>query len=276
MKRLWLLNLALLAVIATLGAIAFLRPGQPPAPAPLTALTGADVTQLRVTRAGQPELRLSRHGDSWRVDAPVAARANAFNVEALLRIASLTAEPLAAAGQPAEYGLKDPQARLWLNDDEIAFGAFHPLNDRQYLLYRGAVYLASSNAFGAVARPWTDYLDTHLLGPQQRLRRLQLPGFSLAFEDGTWVRTPPDKALSGDAINDFVAQWQNASALAVDRYSGRPPIARVVLQFADDPKPLQIGVIARQPEFVLYRKDEGIEYRFPEEVGKHLLTLSSK
>jgi hypothetical protein len=36
---------------------------------------------------------------------------------------------------------------------------------------------------------------------------------------------------------------------------------------------IEFGVLAHKPEFVLYRKDENLEYSFPEETGTRLLRL---
>jgi len=94
-------------------------------------------------------------------------------------------------------------------------------------------------------------------------------------KDGGWQRRPERAALSSDLINDFVIEWQQASALSVQRHSGKRPSAWISLTLASGAKPasVRVGVLAREPELVLYRPDEGLDYHFPAELGKRLLQL---
>jgi hypothetical protein len=273
MKNRWLLNLALLALVAALAAVALLKPGQEPETSPLTTLGTEQIRSVRIVRPEQPELRLERHDAGWRLEAPVAARANPYNVDALLRLAGMPVQALAEAGALAEYGLTSPKATVQFNTIDVALGTLHPLDNRVYALRAGRVLLLPGQIYGAALRPWTDYLDTRLLEAERKPIALRLPGFSVTLRDGTWERTPVDKTLSGDRINNFVSNWHHASAISVHRYSKRTPQAWVELRF-EDGTTLQLGVLTRQPEFVLYRKDEGLEYRFPEDVGRRLLKLS--
>mgnify|MGYP006375554001 FL=1 len=50
---------------------------------------------------------------------------------------------------------------------------------------------------------------------------------------------------------------------------------RVTLTLADgdQQRVIEFGVLAYKPEFILYRKDENLEYSFPEETGTRLLRL---
>ena len=43
---------------------------------------------------------------------------------------------------------------------------------------------------------------------------------------------------------------------------------------AQTPKNLDLGILAYKPELVLYRKDEALEYHFPQEAGERLLNLT--
>jgi len=42
----------------------------------------------------------------------------------------------------------------------------------------------------------------------------------------------------------------------------------------DKTEKLVLGVLAYKPDFVLYRRDENLEYHFTEDTGKRLLTIS--
>lgn len=273
MKNRWLLNAVLLALVAALAALVLLRPGRAPETLPLTTLSADQVATLHIERPDQETVTLARHGADWRMAAPLAARANAHNVATLMQLIGMPAQPLEGAGAAAEYGLDQPRATLRFNDVTVALGTLHPLDNRVYARRGTDVLLLPAQAYGAAMRAWTDYLDTHLLESTRRPVALRLPDFTLELRNGSWERLPPNAALSGDRINDFVSEWRNASAIAVARHSKRPPLATIELRF-DDGSRLTLAVLARQPDFVVYRADEGLEYRFPADVGRRLLTLA--
>ena len=73
------------------------------------------------------------------------------------------------------------------------------------------------------------------------------------------------------------------SALTVARYTGRPVVDRVRVRFAADEgvtnqtrDQLELGILSYKPDFVLYREDENLEYRFTEDTGKRLLNIISE
>jgi len=282
MRSRWLLNLALVILVLGLAAFLFYKRGQeePTDESPLTALAAADITRLRLARPGQKEITLTKTGATWRLTAPLAARANPFNVERLLKLAgadSAVSFP-AITGELGKFGLDKPQARAWLDDEEIAFGALHPINNQIYVRYRDRVHLIQSHYYAPASYRYTQYLDTRLLEEGRKPVRLELPDFTLTLKEGVWRRAPEDKTLSTDRINKFVEEWRHARALGVNRYKKRRALGRVRIAFAADGKTetLTLAILGYKPDFILYRKDEGLEYHFPEETGRRLLNLDDK
>ncbi len=278
LRRRWLVNLALLAVIAALAAFFFYHRQQEQAETgpPLTTIAAPQVTRLQIERPGQSVIVLEKHGEDWRLVAPLKARANRFAVENALRVTAARSELKLDGGEPVHYGLASPQAKLQFGDEVIEFGALHPFRQQVYVRYRGAVHLIPAATLTAVARAPAHFIDGRLIEADRRIVDIRLPGFALALKDGSWQRQPPDKNLASDRINHFVAQWSNAQALAVGPASGRPVLAslRLTLQRGNGkPETLVLGVLAYKPEFVLWRPDEKLEYHFPEEIGKRLLNI---
>jgi hypothetical protein len=39
---------------------------------------------------------------------------------------------------------------------------------------------------------------------------------------------------------------------------------------------LELGILSYKPDFVLYREDENLEYRFTEDTGKRLLDINAE
>ncbi len=283
MKNRWLLNIGLVVLIGALMLLAVYRPGarQEPEGPPLTALSPDSIQRIRLLRPKQAQIVLEKTGEDWRLSAPRAARANSYRVNELVQLAS-TRVPTRFPAVPAElgkYGLDNPLATLFLNDTEIRFGGMHPLDSRLYVLHDGQVQLIPSSAFRAATAPLNDFLNSGLLAEKTKPVAFKFPAFSLKQnEQGAWVRTPALAALSSDRINRFVDEWRYAQALSVAPYAGKPAQERVTITIADGDKTrtLELRVLARKPEFIVYRKDENLEYHFPEDIGSRLMQLKAE
>lgn len=281
MKKRWLLNLSLLAFIAALIVLVKFQPGRSGeggTPAPLLDLQATTVQAVRVARGGE-DIRLSRAGESWRITAPVRARADGIRVDALLRLATVAprARFAASAESLAQYGLAQPQATVWLDQTEIRIGAAHALDDLHYVGYGSEVLLVPGAAVRPALQSQTAFFSTHLLDDGRKPVAFELPAFSVEQVDGVWTLKPANADVSNDQINQFVDEWRYARALSVTRHAGprlRPSV-RVRYASASEAAPgtLHIAILARKPELVLYRADEGLAYHFPAETGDRLLSL---
>ncbi|OGI55785.1 MAG: hypothetical protein A2V58_08620 [Candidatus Muproteobacteria bacterium RBG_19FT_COMBO_61_10] len=280
MKNRWLLNLALVLLVAVMLAIVVYRPGtppQPPAPS-LTALSADGISRVRVLRPNQPEIVLEKSAGAWSLVAPHKARANLFRVNNLLALATAksTGHFDAPAADLVNYGLDQAETRVWLNGQEIRFGSRHPINPQVYVMVDNQVHLIAASYFSGAALAPADFFSHQLLDDGLKPVAFSLPGFKLILDsNGAWQMTPANNELGSDRINTLVDEWRHAQALSVNRYSGKPAHEQAVIRFsADSPlKELTFSILAHKPEFVLYRPDEGLEYHFPEAVGTRLLEL---
>lgn len=283
LTRRWLLNLALLVLVLALGGYAWYRSSRAPVETKptLTTLSADAVEAIEVARPEQPAVRLQRTDGQWRLTAPLNARADSFAIDSLLR---MTQAPIDSTITPADaelarYGLDRPRLTVRLNDTEIRFGEAHPLKDEHYVQYQSRVHLIPNRYYAQAAMPYTNFIDSRLIEPGRKLTGFKLPDFALRLQDSEWRREPGIEALSSDRINGFVDDWRHARALQVEKYGGKKAQQQVVITTEDsDGKPtdLRIEVISREPEFVLYRPDEGLEYHFPQDTARRLLTLSAE
>jgi hypothetical protein len=280
LRRRWLLNAGLLVLIGLLAWLALHRAGQDKdvAEPPLTTLAVETISQLRIERPDHAAIALEKTGTQWTLTAPVRARANPFNVESLLRILTAPGETrFPAGGQDlVKFGLDQPRSRVHYGDVEIAFGSLHPLNNRIYVLHNNEIVLIPAHYLSSAIYPYTNFIDSRLFEERRKITAIKLPDFTLAQQDGAWRKQPPDKQLTSDRLNEFAAEWQNARALGVEKYSGREILDRIEISSVRDDKTekLVLGILAYKPDFVLYRRDENLEYHFTEDTGKRLLTIS--
>jgi Domain of unknown function (DUF4340) len=282
----WRLNLALLIVIAGLGTFAWYRSGhEPKANKPsLTAVKATAVQKIEITRPQHPAVQLERRDGNWRLTAPIAARADSLAVNSLLRAlqapVALKGGITSTGADLARYGLEPPKLTLRFDAATIEFGERHPLKDERYVKYGSAVQLIPDQYYTQAAVPYANLIDSRLIEPGRKLVSIKLPDFALTLKDGVWERTPEIKALSSDRINAFVDEWQHARALQVKPHSDKKPVEETVTLEFEQPggskSDLTIGVIAREPELVLYREDENLEYHFPQDTDQRLLKLNEK
>ena len=280
----WLLNLGLLLLVVLLGlAIVYLRPTeQEPPAAPLTKLKPEDVERARIAFADGGEVRLQKQHQRWVLLMPVQARASRAMINNLLTLATAASalQLPASADNLQKYRLDTPELTVWLNDAEIRVGMEHAFKDARYVLHGNQIHLVSARNVTPAAYRYRNLLDRGLLEEGRAPVAISLPQRSLQLRDGKWEIQPPDATLTPDQINRFVDEWRFAQAFAVESYSNRPAVDRVRLrlqaQATSETETLELAILSVAPEFVLYRADEGLEYRFTEATGKRLLNITGE
>jgi len=131
----WLINLALVAVAALLGAwIALELDGQMRAER-LTAVAAEQVTRIVIERAQRADIVLTRATDGWHMHAPHAGVADPTVVARVLALLHapverwLTLEP----AERAAAGLEPAAIRVRFDALELRVGGVEPLAQRRYV-----------------------------------------------------------------------------------------------------------------------------------------------
>ncbi|MGZ5681811.1 MAG: hypothetical protein ACXWI6_23870 [Burkholderiales bacterium] len=75
---------------------------------------------------------------------------------------------------------------------------------------------------------------------------------------------------SADERNAWVDAWRHASAIRAARGDNHPAPQEITVALKDG-RMISLGVLQREPELVLIRRDETIEYHFFADNGKKLL-----
>jgi hypothetical protein len=270
-----LLNLALLAAVVLLGAYAWLGRKQPGADTfPVSALEPATIVSVRVERPGQPPVALEKRGGAWRMTSPLAARAEPIQVQRLLGFLTAVSRQRLPARDLERFELDNPVAMVTADGATFTLGALNPVTGEQYVQAGDWVYLLDSRRTAEALLPPTRLLSPRLLAEEEVPAGFELGEVSLKQSDGKWLLQPaPAEPVSQDDLNRWVQEWRLALAQQVAPLaSGAKAVAVVRVTLADG-RSVPIEVLAREPETVLARPDEKLEYRFPKAVGERLLAL---
>ncbi|MCW5574530.1 MAG: DUF4340 domain-containing protein [Burkholderiales bacterium] len=271
MKHGWLSLLALLAVAAGLGLLAWLAPARDDNTPPLSALPPAQAQRVSLARPGQPAIELERRDAQWLITAPLRARADEFQV--LRMLALLEARP--AARLPAtdleRFDLQTPLARLTVDGNEYAFGGINTVTREQYVMHGDTVYVVALRHGAALPADPAALIRRVLLQEQEIPSAILLPDFSVRQTGGRWTLTPAAAEAGPDELQAFVDRWRQASAARAEPHDGRKPLAEVRIELREG-APLVFPVLQREPNLVLLRQDNGLQYTFLAGAGQALLT----
>lgn len=275
-----LINLLMFAAVLALGLVTYLEPGRTPAPAVrhLTELTPAAIGDIVIERVGTPQVRLVRRDGQWRLDAPLQARANRYRIEAILGLASaVSLAQLPAAGVDLkQLGLDPPRVQVRLGTVELAVGGTEALDNRRYVRAGETVHLVDDLYYRHLVASPVELVDPALLDPHAKPLGIVLPELSLQLVDGRWILTPPDPAISADAVAALVERWRHASAIELSSCETQPDAAPphwAEVRLADASTPLRWQIRGEGAELVLCRPDLKVAYHFPKQTGEALLAL---
>jgi hypothetical protein len=270
-SSIWL-NALLAAAVAALGAFFYFRPAQDAAiEYPLSALKPWEARSLRIERAGAAPILLDKKQDAWFISAPFAARADASRVQQLLAIVEARAVHRLPAGDRGRFGLEQPEARIIVDGQPFSLGMVSELTREQYVLSGEAVY-AVHPRYGAALPVNAFQMASHqLFGADESPVRIALRDFAVEQHDGKWTLAPRSGDLSQDDLLRWVDEWRLAGALRVEPRSAARSQDEIKVQLKNAGG-FTLGVLSREPELVLARSDEKLQYRFRAELAKRLLS----
>ena len=165
--RRWLINLALLVVLAGLVIVAQVERREVERGTRLTSLAPEAITRLELHRAGEPVIRLQRGDDGWQMLAPFAVAADPDAIDKLLPVVDAqVSRTLPAAGLDlGELGLEPAPLRLLLDGLELGFGGTEPVAAQRYVQVGDMVHLTDDRFLPRLMTPAIELVSRHLLPP---------------------------------------------------------------------------------------------------------------
>ncbi len=237
-------------------------------PLELWRVTAADVTGLRVKKAGEDEYRLTRKDSAWQVGGPFEASALPAIVTPMLNeVAAPRAEKYVAAkaapDKLKEYGLDDPQLRVVVVTDKpeakertllVGKAAADPGRRYAKLAEGEAVFEVGDKLTAALDRGALDLLDRQLLTLDPKaVDRLESKGGAeplvLARQGDAWqvTESPAKTAFAADAaaVDGVLSAWSHLQALHFAAYGPKADLAKYGLD-----KPAATVTVTVQPPAV--------------------------
>jgi hypothetical protein len=275
MKLGWLVNALLLIGVIGLGAYAWHKGGQPKdASYKLSTLTVAGVKKIAVAPRSAPGDTLEKRGETWFLTAPIEARADQTQVQQMLGLLSAASKDKLAATDLKRFDLDPPALRVSVDGQTFSFGGSNPLSQDQYVGTGDGVYLVSAYYASLVPRASERMLTHSLFKESEKAIGFKFKGFSVEQKDGKWMLTPrpsSDKeALSQDDLNRWADDWRYASSLVTQLWTGKPTLDVVEVKLTDGNN-ISFVVVRREPELILARPDEKLQFQFSGEMTRRLL-----
>ena len=275
MKQRWWLNAILALVVVALGAWLYFSPTEKNTEKTdeqfkLFDLQPKQVTLISIERPGQPEIRLEKQGDKWFVTSPFKGRANAIRIDSLLTVLDASSSERFAADNLARFELDKPFIKLTINDQTLSFGTQHPLTNQVYGMINHGVYLISPRYFSLAAAPAHEFASNSLFADDESPIGFSFPFLSLNQQEGKWIADPSKGTTDQDKLNAWADEWRHAMSLTTQPYGGDKAIESFSVTLANG-KTILFKLLQTEPEFVLLREDENLQYHFSRQIGQKLI-----
>ena len=265
LSRRWLINCALIVVIAAL-AWAGLRfdtgPEEKSSPR-ISSLKVEEINQVEL-QLDELKLRLQRVDNGWRITAPIDWPADAANVERLLSILKLESSALAelADVDPQALGLQPPKASLRLNDTILLFGATNNIGGRRYLLIESSLYLLPDVHLAFAAQGLLGVVDRRLLPEPFDITALRLPGLELRLDSGGQWQSSGEAATPQEQLELLVDNWQALPAGRIHPFDPDSDTGELIEARFADGQHIEFRLLATKPEIIIANPRIGLKYHF--------------
>ena len=290
MKKRWLLNLVMLALVAGLVAFLYLRPKasiDAPLQHEISNLKLADFIQVKVEFPAQTPTSFVKINGLWRMTSPYKTRADQISVQRILSIIAAKSLEKFPNTDLAKFGLDNPQLKLKLTkaagDEVFSFGTFNSVTEEQYVGYKDAVYLLPGSYAEAATTQAIELIDKTPLTKNEtkqiagfdfsKLEQWQANALNVDLQDGNWKTNDAKAKITQNDMNEWLDfSWKQAQAKQVELYLPDRKIAYPSFDVKlKDGKHVHFDKISEAPDLLLGRPDEGIMYHFSNDVGFNML-----
>ena len=290
MANKWITNLILLIVLITAGIFAYQSSKEEP-----EIEKGIEVSDLKLSDFNEIELNFPSKAkvhfkitdEHWRILSPVKGRANEFYIYQLLSIFAAKSPEKLSSVDLKKYGLDQPKLKaVFLNKEkmlkeEFIFGTYNPISENQYIKYKDDVFIVNGLFSETASYVPVEFIDKRPIAPYEtiegfnfsRLEQWQKNQLKLIKKGGKWTTKGINVKTTQDDIVEWLSvSWDGLQALSLESYKMDSRLGYKSFDILiNENKKITFYRIQESPQLHLYRKDEGLLYRFPGDLGFTML-----
>lgn len=288
MKSRWLINIGLLLLVLITFFYSWTIFQKEPVESirfELSKFKLSDFNELKIDFPSRISTHFKIVDNHWRMLSPHKARAEELYVYRILSILATSSLEKLSSDDLSKYGLDQPNLKITFLGNNLKevflFGTYNPINEDQYVLYKDNVFLISGGFSETAAFMPTELIEKNPIAKSEkiksfnfsRLEQWQDSRLKLNNINNAWNVEGKNLLITQSDVNEWYEMtWKNIPAKSVKPYKMDERIGYksfdIVLK---DNKKLTFYRIEESPELLLFRKDEGLLYHFPSDLGFTML-----
>ena len=288
MKSRWLINIGLLLLVLITFFYSWTIFQKEPVESirfELSKFKLSDFNELKIDFPSRISTHFKIVDNHWRMLSPHKARADELYVYRILSVLATSSLEKLSSDDLSKYGLDQPNLKITFLGNNLKevflFGTYNPINEDQYVLYKDNVFLISGGFSETAAFMSTELIEKNPIAKYEkiksfnfsRLEQWQDSRLKLNNINNAWNVEGKNLLIAQSDVNEWYEMtWKNIPAKSVKPYKMDERIGYksfdIVLK---DNKKLTFYRIEESPELLLFRKDEGLLYHFPSDLGFTML-----
>ena len=288
MKSRWLINIGLLLLVLITFFYSWTIFQKEPVESirfELSKFKLSDFNELKIDFPSRISTHFKIVDNHWRMLSPHKARAEELYVYRILSVLATSSLEKLSSDDLSKYGLDQPNLKITFLGNNLKavflFGTYNPINEDQYVLYKDNVFLISGGFSETAAFMPTELIEKNPIAKSEkiksfnfsRLEQWQDSRLKLNNINNAWNVEGKNLLITQSDVNEWYEMtWKNIPAKSVKPYKMDERIGYksfdIVLK---DNKKLTFYKIEESPELLLFRKDEGLLYHFPSDLGFTML-----
>lgn len=266
-----LANIVLLLLVAISSAVLYwTRIPEPAIRFPVLPSPLDKVQRIEIERSTGMRVVLVRDNGPWRMQHPVAARLDDIVLARLLELGRAQSEQRMPATDLERFELNRPWARVRFDTQVLELGLTNSVTQELYVRSGDHVHVLPARYASYVPGDASKLIAHRLFAPDEQPVAFRLERFSVREEGGRWRLQPSGSELSQDDLLRWVDQWRLASSIITQPRTDAPARASIAVELRDG-RTLTLSVTALEPDLVVRREDERLEYHFASRLARILL-----
>jgi hypothetical protein len=287
MKSRWLTNIGLLVIVLITSLYSWTIFQKEPVESSKFELTNfklSDFDELKIDFPSKISTHFKIIDNHWRMLSPHKARADQLYVYRILSILATSSLEKLSADDLSKYGLDQPNLKMTFLGNNlkevILFGTYNPINEDQYVLYKDNVFLISGGFSETASFMPVELIEKNPIAKSEiiksfdfsRLEQWQDSRLKLNYSNNVWSVEGKSLSIVQFDVNEWYEMtWKNIPAKSVEPYKMDQRVGYKSFDILLNNKKLTFYRVQESPELLLFRKDEGLLYHFPSDLGFTML-----